>query len=106
VQGRLDHRVAHRFDLFRVQSVSANVLKLAQVRIEVLFRGRTGRGQGVGLVGGFDVVPENGDDVAPKVLVVRAKAGPRAPAATSDPSSAADVLEILNENKFMFNKIC
>jgi len=52
------------------------------------------------------VVPEDGDDVAPEVLVVRAQAGPRAPAATSDPSSAADVLEILNENKFMFNKIC
>lgn len=91
VERGLDRVPAPRLHLVRVQIVRANVLQLAQVRVKVLLRGRGGR---FGLVGGFDVVAENGDDVAAEVFVVRAEAacGPTCAAPT-----AANVLELLKK---------
>ena len=91
MQGRLDRVAAAGFDLVRVEVVGADVLQLAQVRVEVLLGSRRRR---VCVAGGLDVdvVAQNGDDVAAKVLVVRGQA-----AAGASGAAAAAVLEILKK---------
>ena len=90
VQRRLDRVAASRLHgLIRVQIVRANVLQLAQVRVEVLFRGRGGR---IRLVCGFDMMAEDGDDIAAKVFVIRAEAASGAACATA---STTYILKIL-----------